>query len=227
MGGVKKRSEAGHSCNTMNSFLVSIHSDAESEFVSTLCMNLSGLADDDGRPSCYIGLTQTATADQDWSWDDGTDVNYTKWGRARMLVGDYEAVTVNGDWIVGGLLDFISLGINVILMCCSTAALIYAAHAQNAAVFKVSLGGDAIGSILCIVTLLLWGLGHATKDPARNLPVIALCGLQGLTTLLILCIQLCFAGLAPKWHATTRSHASRAQTVSTFVQPQTVPSYDT
>ena len=118
MGRIKTRSEARHSCAAMNSLLVSIHSDAENAHVSTLCMELAGLADgtdEDGRPSCFIGLTQTATA-----WDDGSDVDYTKWGRARMLVGNYEAVTVNGDWTVAGLLDFISLGVNMIVICGST-----------------------------------------------------------------------------------------------------------
>merc|ERR1712217_163446 len=93
-------------------------------------------ADADGRPSCFIGLTQTEIGKEDWSWDDGSDVDFTNWGRARMLVGNYEAVAVNGNWVLGGILDLISLGINTIVMCGSTAALIYAARARHEVAFK-------------------------------------------------------------------------------------------
>jgi len=219
VGDAKTRSEARHSCDAMHSYLVSIHSDAENSHVSTTCMGLVGLPDDeDGRPSCFIGLTQTATA-----WDDGSEVNYTNWGRAPKLVGNHEAVTVNGNWIVGGILDFISLGINAVVMCGSAACLLYARRTRSEAAFKQALVGEALGSVFCIATFALWVPGRPVKDPARSLPLIALCVLQEVTTLCILCYQFCCAGLEPKWDAAALSNPGHVRTVSTAVQPQIVP----
>jgi len=185
VGDAKTRSKARHSCESMHSYLVSIHSDGENSHVSTTCMGLAGLTDDeDGRPSCFIGLTQTETA-----WDDGSEVNYTNWGRAPKLVGNYDAVTVNGNWIVGGILDFMGLGINVIIMCGSTACLLYARRTRSAVAFKQALVGEALGSVCCVATFAFWVPGRLVKDPARSLPLIALCVLQAVTTLCILCYQ--------------------------------------
>lgn len=180
-------------------------------------------ADGDGRPSCFIGLTQTNAGEDSWSWDDGSEVNYINWGRARRLVGDYEAVTINGNWTVGGMLTFIPIGANVIVMCGSTFLLLYAARARDATLFKVALGGDAVCSVMCIAALLIWGFGNSIKDPARNIPVIILCGVQEAILLSILCTQFWCAGLQPNWHVNTLPIASHVQSGCAFVQPQTVP----
>merc|ERR1712232_395736 len=140
---MKIRSEAQISCESVGSALVSIHSDAENQHVVNLCMKLGGNADGadaDGWPSCFIGLTQTHVGKEVWAWHDGSAVNFTKWGRARRIVGDFEAVTVNGNWIIGGDLSLISLGINAIDMCGSTVGLLYAVRSRHADLFKLTLG---------------------------------------------------------------------------------------
>eukprot|EP00931_Biecheleriopsis_adriatica_P046007 TRINITY_DN26389_c0_g2_i1.p1 TRINITY_DN26389_c0_g2~~TRINITY_DN26389_c0_g2_i1.p1 ORF type:complete len:305 (+),score=23.14 TRINITY_DN26389_c0_g2_i1:43-957(+) len=227
VGRSRSRSRAKQSCENMNGSLVSIHSEAENAHVSSLCMELAEFedgADQDGRPACFIGLSQTAAGREDWSWDDGSNVSYTNWGRARGLVGSHEAVTVNGNWILaGGVLDMVSLGVNVILMCGSTASLIFAACFRYSSLYKWALKADAVGSLLCIATLILWVPGRSEKDPARNIPLIILCGLQELSTLLFLIVQVCSSGFEPQWLVTSPPVASRVQAASALVQPQTVP----
>lgn len=221
------RGDAQQSCEAMNSSLVSIHSDEENARVSTLCLALGDLvaatdSDGDGRPSCFIGLRQPVSGKGNWSWDDGSDISYTRWGRARKLVGDYEAVTVNGDWTWGGINDVASLVGNAIVMCCSTAILIYGASAGDSWAFKVGLGCDCGCSILCVATFFLWGLSHVVKDPSRCLPLLALCLAQGLMTSLILMIALCFTGFEHKL-VTTIPVARRFEPACTHVQPQVLP----
>ena len=73
-GHIKTRAEAQVSCESMNSTLASIHSDAENAFISSICMesgSLDGDGDMDGLPACYIGLKKTGSGQDDWAWIDG------------------------------------------------------------------------------------------------------------------------------------------------------------
>merc|ERR1712048_632857 len=107
--------------------------------VSSLC---EGLGDPDKavrgaeRGACWIGLARSATTSDGWSWDDGSDMNYSNFARARMMVGDFSGVTMNGDWrpatwYFGELMTSICMPINVLVALCSTAVLIYAVRTQD------------------------------------------------------------------------------------------------
>eukprot|EP00928_Gymnodinium_smaydae_P070581 TRINITY_DN54388_c0_g1_i1.p1 TRINITY_DN54388_c0_g1~~TRINITY_DN54388_c0_g1_i1.p1 ORF type:complete len:302 (-),score=28.27 TRINITY_DN54388_c0_g1_i1:506-1411(-) len=225
--GKKIRSDGRLHCEAMDGSLVSIHSDAENAFVSKLCMELPELSDGsdaDGKASCFIGLTQSAIGAADWSWDDGSVVNYTRWGRAPRLVGDYEAVAINGNWVVAGIQDVLCLVVNAIVMCGSTLMLMYAAYAHHVGSFKAALGADAICSLMCIIVYPVWGLGHSHKDPARVVPVVVLCLSQAIITCAMLCVQLCFAGLEPNWYVKTPPiQPLRAKATPGSVQPLSLP----
>lgn len=223
------RREAGTSCQTMNSSLVSIHGDAENLLVSSLC---EALGDPDPavrgaeRGACWIGLARSAATSDVWSWDDGSDMNYSHFARARMLVGDFIGVTMNGDWRLvtghfGEFMTIICMLVNVLVTFGSTAILIYTVRRQDAGCFMGVLKIECICAGLCLLSIIPT-LMNLSKDPEHLQPQVALAGFQILAMSLMLPIQYFFEGSKPKFD-TLRSPVPHVRTSATHVQPQSIP----
>ncbi|CAJ0935853.1 unnamed protein product, partial [Mesorhabditis belari] len=69
--------EADEGCRMMNSFLASIHSDEENDFVNDL--GKAGIIQPTWSQVPLIGGKRTGPEKTDWKWLDGTSFNYTKW----------------------------------------------------------------------------------------------------------------------------------------------------
>merc|ERR1712167_541807 len=99
-------------------------------------------------------------------------------GRARMIVEPGDVVTINGHFKWAPFGQVLVLVGNGIVMCTSSALLLFAMYARSESAFMWSLGGDAASSVLCFLTFIFWVAHHSQMDPDRNVPLIVLCGSQ-------------------------------------------------
>ena len=76
VGGNKKQAEAVNECDTLGATLLSIHSQTEQDFISAHDSDLNG---DD---YYWLGLCQDTNTEV-WSWEDGTEMDYTNWTPGR------------------------------------------------------------------------------------------------------------------------------------------------
>uniref|UniRef100_A0A914DGL4 C-type lectin domain-containing protein n=1 Tax=Acrobeloides nanus TaxID=290746 RepID=A0A914DGL4_9BILA len=99
MRGVYNRTQAQEYCNTFGGSLVSIHSQAENDFIKAfLESKIAGHA--------LIGLikVQDESANQtEWKWLDGTKTDYTKWNptepnNVHNIEDSTEFLTSMGGW---------------------------------------------------------------------------------------------------------------------------------
>ncbi|VDK52261.1 unnamed protein product [Cylicostephanus goldi] len=74
-------------CDTVGGHLTSIHSYAENVFVAELARMGVPWSDDYARELTWIGLRREGTQSRNWTWTDGTKVDFLAWTQGAPFSG--------------------------------------------------------------------------------------------------------------------------------------------
>lgn len=160
--GPKAYEAARDACVTLGGQLVSLHSPSENAFVHALC-------DDGGDLPCIIGLRRAQESEEEWSWEDGSDVNFTKWASARQAGDSWETAALGDQDRVGTPMLVLAHCTNILFMALSYLSVVLAFRRNSSCYLQLSMitNGVFSASAICLGVLALLVI---SRDPVRSVP---------------------------------------------------------